>query len=181
MEYIRSKEFFLICAILIAILVIYRVFSFYAYKRKLKVKSIELIKLENYKRFSYLFLFAAFCMLVPLYLTFFWNGYNEIMLPTRICWILLFFVQLTAVFINPQNYIIIAPKGFRKSYLGRLVLWDKIESIAVIHNEIFITVNKKVSAYTIGDRSDLNHLLVRIKSFRPDLYDNFLMNLNITG
>jgi hypothetical protein len=179
MKNIWGKEFFIICTILIVILTIYRVFSFYRFKQKLKTGSIELIKLENYRLFSYSNLFVAICMLVILYQSFFGKGFKEGIYQSF--YMIAFIIMLINTFIQPQNYVIISSQGFRKSYFRKLFSWDKIESIVVVRQDIFITVNKKISKLAIDDRSELNHFLVRIKSFRPDLYDKYLMNLNISG
>jgi hypothetical protein len=172
MENIRAKVFIIIYAIVVLILMIFRVYRFYKFRKSLKAKSIELIKLEKYQSISYLLLITSFCMLVPVYFS-----VNE----GQLFFILIFLVFLIDAFTQPQNYFIINSQGFRKSYFRKLVSWDKIESMAVVRQEIFMTVNNKVAKLAFGDRSELNHLLVRMKNFRPDLYDKYLMNLNISG
>jgi hypothetical protein len=177
MENIRGKEFFVICIILIVILTINRVFKFYKYKRKLKAGSIELIKLDKYKSFSYITFFVAIFMLVLLYQSFFGNGFKEGIY--QLFMMIAFLIMLINAFIQPQNYLIISSQGFSNYFLGKQVSWDKVESITIVRQDIFITVNKKIFKLAFANQSDLNHLLVRIKSFRTDLYDRYLMNLNI--
>ena len=166
MENIWAKEFFVICIILIVILTIYRVFSFYRFKKNLIAGSIELFKLEKYKRFSYMAFIVAFIMLVPVYQAFFGNGFKD---GFQLFFMFAFLIMLINAFIQPQNYLIISSQGFSNYYSGKRVSWEKIDSITIVHQDLFITVNKKIFKLAFGDRSQLNHLLVRIKSFRPDL------------
>lgn len=175
------KQVYIICTILLSILMVYRVLTFIRFRRNLKAKSIDLIKLRYYRRFSFANLFVSFCFLACMYFTYSSRKTEEDWYAHLTFWIFLFFAQLTTLFTQSQDCIIINLKGFKRIYGGRLILWEKVEKMEISNcNSLNFKIVTRKRAYIFGfsERSDINNFLVRLKRFRPDIYDKYINNLS---
>ena len=166
------KQYYVILAILVAIIMVCRILIFIRFRMKLKTKSIELIKLYNYKRYSNLYFVAGFCFLICIFFTLSHRGSYEVWYWNLIFLILLSIAQLVMGFIQPQNYFIIGSKGFKRGYGGMLKHWEKVEKMEISkYNPLNLKIVSSKRAYIFGfnERSDINNFLIRLKRFRLDI------------
>jgi|GEM_PF-2458864 len=172
------KYFYIICIILTLALMFFKVFAYWRFRRKLNANLVGLIRLVGYKNFSSAYLFTALCMLFCLYFSLKGNGFGENQLLTSSFWALAFVFHLINAFIEPQNYFLMNEQGFRKSYISKLTHWEKVDELDVKERGLFIVAGKKLDFFAFDSRSGINHFMVELKKFQPELYQKYLMNLN---
>lgn len=172
------EHFYTFCIILTLVIMSFKIYSYWRFRRKLNAKLIELIRLEGYKEFKYLNLFTASCMLFCLYFTLKGSRLEENQILMSLFWALAFVFHLINTFIEPQNYFLINEQGFKKSYISRWTHWENIEKVNVKEKKLFINTGKKRYFLAFSDRSAINHFIVGLKRFHPELYQKYLINLS---
>lgn len=171
-------HFYIFGIILILVFMLFKVFVYWRFRRKIKANLIELIRLEGYKNFSQAYLFTAFCMLVCLYFSYRGNGFGENEILTSSFWALAFVFHFINTFIEPQNYFLMNEQGFKRFYIRKWIQWEKVGNLEVKERGLIIATAKKQHFLAFDDRSAINHFIVGLKRFRPELYQKYLLNLS---
>lgn len=172
------KHFYIFGIILILVFMLFKVFVYWRFRRKIKANLVELIRLEGYKKFSQAYLFTAFCMLFCLYFSFWGNRSEETLIFERLFWALAFIFHFINTFIEPQNYFLMNEQGFKRFYIRKWIQWEKVGNLEVKERGLIIVTAKKQHFLAFDDRSAINHFIVELKRFRPELYHRYLINLN---
>jgi hypothetical protein len=170
--------FYISGIILILVLMFFKVFTYWRFRRKLNANLIVLIRLEGYKNFSYAYLFTAFCMLMCLFFSSRGNKLEGNQIFVSLFWAVAFAFQLINAFIEPQNYFLMNEQGFKKLYMRKWNHWGIVDKLDVKEKKLFIVTGKKIYFLAFGDRSGINHFMVELKRFQPELYQKYLMNLS---